>query len=1036
MTFLRTVLLFFFFLAFYPQLNAQNDGVSPSERKVNYLNKRSRELRDKGDRDSALYFGQKAKTLSEKLNFVKGKTDAYLNLGVTYRELNRYSEAAKYLNLLIQICNQNHNEIGKGDAYDNFGHLYLAKGDTALALRNHLLSLKIREKAKDEYGKGNSNDNIAQIYASKHDFPNAVKYFEASLKVFEEMKEESRIALSSGNVGSQYYMMANYQAALKNFYKAQKAYKATKNPSGEIWTYSLIANIYSESGDYERALENYRKGLEINKKLGEWWQTVDSYTLIGRTYMMAGNYSEALNYLRKAKAISVKMQEPQRIMIADYFIADIHRRQEINEQALKEFMNVYQMAVEQNSKQWKAASSERIGRLYVEQKNFGEAKKWLLIGLELNLEMSSQRDLSENYHILSEVNQHLGAYKDAYENYKLYVKYRDEVQKNDASKLAMQYEFKKKEAQAKAEQEKKDALTAKEIRNKRWQRNAAIIGLILMTLLVVSLLYLFRLRNKKLAAEKQNVELKRREVEAVKETEQFKSRFLANISHEFRTPLTLISGHLELLKRNAKEQELVRYTEMENNGKRLLKLINQLLDLSKMESGQYHLQFKNGNLLTEIKAHVQAFHSHAGQLGVNLVMEFSESATTNLSAGNFVYSSDGLAIILGNLLSNALKFTPAPGSVQIAVDFLEDSLHISVSDTGPGIPEKQLNKVFDRFYQAEDASQRFQSGSGIGLALVKELAVMHGGNVSVENGINGGCVFKVSLSSMKENTSVSEPGKTEANEFISSEVISTKRGKNDLENEEKPLVLIVEDQEQLRRFIGECLGEQYRYMEAIDGLQGLELAKENLPDLIVSDVMMPGMNGIDLCEKLKTTDLTSHIPVILLTAKAGQEDKELGLETGADDYLTKPFSTEELKLRVRNILRLRESLRKKWSEGAILLTEEIPELCERDREFLQKLTATVESNLSNQQFGVNPLAETVYLSSSQLTRKLKMLTGETPADFIRQIRLQRAVKFLRNGLNVADVAREVGFEDPSYFSKVFKKQFGVSPSEMDQLKSV
>lgn len=1000
--------------------------------KADLLNQWGREFRDKGSRDSSLIYGEKAKKLSERIGYEKGMADAYLNLGTTYRELNRFPEAAAHLKLLLEISEKTNNRQGKGDAYDNLGHLYLAQGDTAKALKNHQLSLEIRKQIGDDYGVGNSNDNIAHIYVLRTDFLNAVRYFEAALHVFEKIGDESRIALGAANVANQYYFIGNYHTALKHLYKALEFYKRTKNPDGEIWTCNLIGNIYSDAGNHDSALKNYRKALAIGKKTGNWWCLVDSYTLIGRAYMMMEAYPKALVYFQKARKLSIENKEPMRIMIAVYFIGDTYRSQKMNEKALSWFLDAFEMASEQNNVQWKASIGERIGRIHYDKKNYPEAKKWLMNSLKIHQELFVMRDLAQNYQVLSEVNNALGNYKEAFENHKLYVKYSEILKKNDASKLALKYEFNKKEAASRAEQEKKDVLALRELKNKKLQRNTAIAGFLLMSLLLGSFLFLFRLRSKKLEAEKLNVELKDREMKAVKETEQFKSRFLTNISHEFRTPLTLINGHLELLKQTDDGKNLVRYLEMENNGKHLLQLINQLLDLSKMESGQYKLRFSRGNVLNEIRAHVQTFHSYADQLGVMLTMEMPGSENTEASQNPFFYSSEALAAILVNLLSNALKFTPAGGTIHVRMQISEDQLSLKVSDTGSGIPEQQLDKIFERFYQVDEGNERFHSGSGIGLALVKELVTLHGGDISVENAPDGGCVFTVSLANRKENSEESEL--EPAFEKYLPEQATDERDESEpaAVNEELPLILVVEDQEQLRKFICECLGENYRYLEAPDGVRGLQLARESLPDLIISDVMMPGMNGIEFCSEVKNSELTSHIPVVLLTAKAEQSDKETGLETGADDYLIKPFSVSELKLRVRNILRLRQLLRDKLAESPLTVTDELPELNQRDREFLQKLSASTRENISNTQFGVNPLAESVHLSSSQLTRKLKALTGNTPADFIRNLRLQKALELLQSGMTITDVSWEVGFEDPSYFAKVFKKRFGVSPSETEK----
>ncbi|GAB1462498.1 hybrid sensor histidine kinase/response regulator transcription factor [Pedobacter sp.] len=577
------------------------------------------------------------------------------------------------------------------------------------------------------------------------------------------------------------------------------------------------------------------------------------------------------------------------------------------------------------------------------------------------------------------------------------------------------------------EYEKKAAIIQAERKTKNLQRNVAAVGLGLMLVIAVFAFYFFRLRNKSLKIEKQNLELQRREMETIKQTEQFKSRFLANISHEFRTPLTLINGHLEVLKESGRKEDFSHFEEMEQSGKRLLNLINQLLDLSKMESGQYKLQYKKGNVLNEASMLVQSFHSYAQQHGISLRLQHTEN-TKLLSENPFNYSSEALAVIITNLISNAIKYTPSAGSVTATLDYSDSKFFVTVTDTGKGIAQDHLPKIFDRFYQVDEPGQRSYAGSGIGLALVKELAILHGGNVMVNSPAEGGCSFTFWLESAEtedqENTVATDQNIAfpvrEENQAINNE--------NEQQNIELPLLLIVEDQSELRHFIVQNLGDEYRYVAAANGKDGLMLAEELLPDLIISDVMMPDTDGFELCQTLKSSVATSHIPVMLLTAKAEQKDKLAGLETGADDYITKPFSLAELKLRVKNILSFKELIRKKFEGNTTPTVEETPELNSRDRKFIDDLTQSVEVNLSNAQFGVNILAEAVFLSVSQLTRKLKTITGKTPADFIRNIRFIKAVEMLKSGESVTDVSWAVGFEDPVYFSKVFKKHFGFPPS--------
>lgn len=544
-------------------------------------------------------------------------------------------------------------------------------------------------------------------------------------------------------------------------------------------------------------------------------------------------------------------------------------------------------------------------------------------------------------------------------------------------------------------------------------------------------LYYFWNRYKKRIKKEQQLEIKRKEAEAAIETEKVKSRFLANISHEFRTPLTLINGHLEVLKEAGTAADMPRFVEMERNGQRLLQLINQLLDLSRMESGQYKLGFRKGNPLAQIKTLVFSFHSLAVQNCITLEYNETDRALSHFSGRTFVYSFEILSIVLSNLVSNALKFTPDGGEISVETDFRENGLFFSVTDTGPGITEEHIPKIFDRFYQADNSARRNHDGSGIGLALVKEFTELHGGTVSVSNPPGKGCTFSVWLASMpapetheeqERDTQVSPP-----HDWAPEEPSTAPAG------DELPLLLIVEDNAELRKFIKDSIGSGYRAIEAVDGEDGLEAAISSVPDIIVSDVMMPKMDGFEFCRKVKENKATSHIPVILLTALGDSRDKIAGLETGANDYLTKPFSPAELRLRLRNTMQMQAALKGKFTKVMFVNTEET-ELPSRDKEFIRRLTAVVEENLTDPQLGVDTLSEAVSLSSSQLNRKLKALTGQTPVRFILYVRLHKALAMLKaDNDNVAGVAYATGFGTPSYFSAAFKKQFGFSPSEKDKL---
>lgn len=381
---------------------------------------------------------------------------------------------------------------------------------------------------------------------------------------------------------------------------------------------------------------------------------------------------------------------------------------------------------------------------------------------------------------------------------------------------------------------------------------------------------------------------------------------------------------------------------MEYSGQRLLQLINQLIDLTKLEKNKYQLYFKKANLLNESKNYIQAFYSLAEQRNINLTTEITDSAQAKFSRSDFAYSSETVASVFNNLISNAIKFTPSGENVKVKKDFKDHKLYISVSDTGTGIPEKDLPHIFDRFYQVVNTKPIYE-GSGIGLSIVKELALLHDGDAMVENNQNGGCTFTVWLCegeiiSTTENSLIKIPEKLITN-FTMEEMT---------EGAEMPLILVVEDQLELRKFVVENLGNNFRFIEAENGKQVLELALEQLPDIIISDVMMPEIDGFKLTQKLKENEITSHIPVILLTAKSEQSSIIQGLETGADDYLTKPFSISELALRVKNRIRSQENLRNKFIGNTIPAVNDAPELNQRDRYFLERLNKIAHQNIEKE----------------------------------------------------------------------------------------
>jgi signal transduction histidine kinase/ligand-binding sensor domain-containing protein/DNA-binding response OmpR family regulator len=534
---------------------------------------------------------------------------------------------------------------------------------------------------------------------------------------------------------------------------------------------------------------------------------------------------------------------------------------------------------------------------------------------------------------------------------------------------------------------------------------------------------------------KNDLKLEHLELKKMQEMDKLKSYFFANISHEFRTPLTLILSPVrDLYAGKFKGDVKKQYQIVIRNAERLLRLINQLLDLSKLGTGKMKLQASEINIVQFLKPIFAAFDSYAQTKQVVFDFEYPEKPLM------VYFDPDKFEKIITNLLSNAFKFT-TEGKITLSVRAVDDNVEIAVADTGTGIPEEYFNSIFDHFYQVVNHSTNLE-GSGIGLSLTKELVELHKGKILVQSKEGMGTTFTVLLPLGKDHLKEEDIGHQEIRPFVKDETIArldqlrphalnTHGDGFEKRTQALPLVLIVEDNSDMRFYMKQSLESGYQIMMSENGRDGLQKALANIPDLIISDVMMPAMDGMEFCRLVKSNINTSHIPVILLTAKADLQSKISGLETGADEYLSKPFHSQELKVRVKNLIRSRAELRERFSSNKKLILEpgELS-VTSLDEKFLASALAIIEKNISDAEFRVETLAKELNMEHMALYRKIKALTGQTAVEFIRTIRLKRAAQLLiQQQLTVAEITYDVGFNDLQYFRTCFKKQFGVSPSE-------
>jgi signal transduction histidine kinase/DNA-binding NarL/FixJ family response regulator len=558
-----------------------------------------------------------------------------------------------------------------------------------------------------------------------------------------------------------------------------------------------------------------------------------------------------------------------------------------------------------------------------------------------------------------------------------------------------------------------------------------------------SMIHLENLRqNLEVKVRERTAELERKNYQ-IMEMDQMKTRFFSNVSHEFRTPLTLILSPLEsmLMKENLEEKDRDNLEMMYRNAVRLLGLINQLLDLSKIDAGRLKVELIEYDIYKVLRMIARSFAPLAERKKIDYRVEIPDGELITY------FDRDKLEKIITNLLTNAFKFTPEKGKVSCKIKLndkkegmIKNSLEIIVQDSGRGIPAEQLEKIFDRFYQVADTWKNGISGTGIGLSLTKELITLQRGEIVVESKPNEGSRFIIKLPLGKDHLKEHE-FEVKKLEEIKDDLLIVKFRMHDFETADvksedfvseqvdQPVLLIIEDNADVRQHIYENFEKEYLVKQSKNGKEGWEKAVALVPDLIISDVMMPEMNGVELCKKLKTDERTSHIPVILLTARADVEDKIEGLETGADDYITKPFNIKELLTRSKNLIEQRKKLREKYTHQIDLEPGEIA-VQSADERFLKRALEIIEKNMGDCDFDVNNFYPEMNMSRMQLFRKLKALVNQTPSELIRNMRLKRAAQLMKQNFgNIAEITYEVGFNNLSYFAKCFKEKFGVLPSE-------
>ena len=824
--------------------------------------------------------------------------------------------------------------------------------------------------------------------------------------------------------------------------------------------YNSIGQAHSRKGDYEKgswylerammyARANNMKSLEASITLN-----------IGSDYYDTGNMSKAIDYFERSLLLAEEIEHEQNMLAS---LLNLSYAVDVPDEKRKYAFRGKRIAEEIEDYQYRLYFISNIAGTYIDEGKYQVGIDILLPAYQsLNIDLGRDKqgivhELSRAYSKLGQFDKAVTYGQEAYniaktysgltdlqfartnllevfteqKNYKRYFEIAQEYypQRDSLYEFERIERFSELEALLDEEQKEKVNLlntTIEEKEKSQWQ--LGIIGLLILSMLLLLLYFRSRrvaLQKEIIRKEKESAEELQKVHSKLQELDRFKSRLYTNISHEFRTPLTVILGmtaqletHPDLNKAGNTDETINRKLKLiQRNGESLLDLVTKMLDLSKLENNTIRVNYVQGNIIKYLRYLGESYYSLMETRNINFSIE------TDYDKVIMDYDAEKMRQIISNLISNAVKYTPPNGSILLKIDRMDAVLKVAVIDSGEGIPPTNLPHIFNRFYQADDATSK-AGGTGIGLALTKELVDLMDGSISVESELTKGSTFRVNLPIKKESKVIADIPNITPDEYVKAEaIVDSKAGA-------KPSLLIIEDNADVAEYISSCLRNQYDVNICYDGSSGVDHALNSIPDLIISDVMMPGKDGYEVCEILKLDTRTSHIPIILLTAKGSMEERLQGLEIGADEYLIKPFNSQELEIRVRKLIELRESLRQQYAQSDFL-NPPVASMSTVDKKFIESVAMSMEKHLADGSFGVHVLAQEVNMSKVHLNRKMNALMDLSANKYIQAFRLQRAYHMLlqKTG-NVSEIALDTGFNSISYFSKCFREKFDMTPKEL------
>jgi signal transduction histidine kinase/DNA-binding response OmpR family regulator/tetratricopeptide (TPR) repeat protein len=943
-------------------------------KQVDLSNQRFKSVLNKNE-NKALDLCKKALEISEKIDYYEGALASLKNITLVYKKLSKL--------------------------------------DSAIIVYQKYLSF-LEEKPQSAI---QGNFDLSQVYFDLSKDKESLECIEKGINIAQKFKKDEMLARGYVLLGNNFFYKKLHAESFKKYSQADSICLSNEN----LKTSSIRAKIFTYLGYSVRLTHGYDKSYEYYLKSKKMYETIQDSsgireinTAIAQYLIKIEKYDEAEALL--TDAINFYRDNPD-IKIYTYAIilrAYMNSKKGDLTKAENDYKLYYDITSENENNELRLNALYYLGDFYFSSKRYDLAEKYLKLALALAFELNNldQGKKITNDLILTYAEQNKT--KKLVEQFKNYVQISDSLLQRQKDKEIFELEAKYQNEQKKREIEILNANTLAAEKQRQNQFNL-FMGLTIVLILVLLMLYILY-RNKQKIAHR------------LKELDIIKSNFFANISHEFRTPLTLIKEPIEELSSNGLSPEHINKLAIANrNADRLLELVDQLLDLSKLESGNMKLVIERQSVQSFLSSLIPSFRYSAEKKRINFITDLYDLKDYNY------FDKDVLEKIIVNLMTNAIKYTPGNGVIKLSVFNKMNLLCLEVYNTGVGMSNEDKQKIYERFYQKDNE----QPGVGIGLALTKELVLLHKGTINILSDEKSWVCFSVSIPGSKNSYSSGEiskqkksDGKLNSGSYLESAHTATDViDEVEINKSDQPILLIVEDNTDLRMILHDLFKNDFNIIACKDGLEGVEKAFNYIPDIIISDVMMPTKNGYELTIQLKSDVRTSHIPVILLTARSGEENELTGFETGADAYIVKPFNRKILKLQVKKLIELRKKLRQRYSQELILKPKDIA-INTMDQKFLEKVEQLLDNQITNSDFTSEIFSRQIGMSRMQLHRKLKALTGLSTSAFIRSQRLKLAVKLLeKDSSNISDVAYAVGFNDLTYFIKCFKEVYKTTPKK-------